>query len=104
MPSTSSSDSKIDNLVRTMERMMERISLNERMPPRENQANSQNINRNAKFRRDPPQNRPRDNDQKIRPPFQDNYVDEERGEIEEPEEGHVKLIGSHNEGDVFLTE
>ena len=32
------SDTKIDNLVRTMERMMERINLNERTSPRENQA------------------------------------------------------------------
>ena len=36
MPSTSSSDSKIDNLVRTMERMMEKINLSERTPPRDN--------------------------------------------------------------------
>ena len=31
----STSDAKIDSLVRTMERMMERINLNERAPPRE---------------------------------------------------------------------
>ena len=77
MASTSSSDAKIDNLVRVMERMMERINLNERAPPRENQPNPQNININQNFRRDPHQNRQRDNDQQIRPPFQDNYVDEE---------------------------
>lgn len=38
----STSDAKIDSLVRKMERMMERINLNERAPPRENQANPQN--------------------------------------------------------------
>ena len=83
---------------------MERINLSERTPPRENQANPQNRNRNPNFRRDPPQNRLRDNDQQIRPPFQDNYVDEEGRETEELEENHVNLIGSDNEGDVFLTE
>ena len=41
---------------------------------------------------------------KIRPPFQDNYVDEEGREFEEPEENHVNFIGSDNEGDVFFTE
>ena len=60
--STSSSDAKIDNLVRKMERMMEKISLNERKPPRENQANPQNINRTQKLRRDPPQIGKREND------------------------------------------
>ena len=35
-PSTSSSDAKIDNLVRAMERMMENISLSDRTPPRDN--------------------------------------------------------------------
>ena len=75
IPSTSSSDAKIDNLVKTMERMMERINLSERISPRENQENPQNINRNPNFRRDPPQNILRDNEQNIRPHFQDNYVD-----------------------------
>ena len=36
MPSNSSSDSRIDNLVRTMERMLERINLNEKTPARDN--------------------------------------------------------------------
>ena len=45
--------------------------------------------RGTKFRRDPPQNRKRDNDEQIRPPFQDNYVDEEERETEESEENHV---------------
>ena len=80
MASTSSSDSKIDSLVRKMERMMERIKLNEITPPKENQPNPQNRNRNPNFRRDPPQIRQRDNAQKSRPPFQDNYVDEEERE------------------------
>ena len=67
--STSSSEAKIESLVRTMERMMERINLNERAPHRENQVNPQNRNRNQNFKRDPPQIRQRDNDQQIMPPF-----------------------------------
>lgn len=100
----STSDAKIDNLFKTMERMMERIILNEREPPRENEANPKNGNRSQNFRRDPPQNRERDNDQQIRPPFQENYVDEEERETKEMEENHVNLIDSYNEDDVFLTE
>jgi len=36
-PSMSSSDAKLDSIVRTMERMMERITINDKNPPRENQ-------------------------------------------------------------------
>ena len=75
MPSTSSSDSKIEKILRTMERMMEIISINERAPPRENQTNPQNKNRNQNFKRDPPQIRQRENDLQIRPHSQENYVD-----------------------------
>ena len=57
--------------------MMENFNLNERTPPRENQANLQNMNRNQNFRRDPPPVRQRESDQKIKPLFQDNYLDEE---------------------------
>ena len=44
MALTSSPDAKIDNLVRVMERILEKINLNDRVPPRENQNNPQNIN------------------------------------------------------------
>ena len=69
MASTSSSDVKIDNLVRLMERMIEKINLNDRIPPRENKINPQKRNRNHNFRRDPVQNRQRDNENQFRPPF-----------------------------------
>ena len=105
MALTSSSNAKIDNLVRVMERMLEKINLNDKMPPRENQTNPKNRNRNHNLRRDPMQDRERDNDQQIRPPFQQNYVDqEEETETERLEENHVNLIGSDSEGDAFLTE
>ena len=45
-PSTSSSDSKIENLVRAMEIMMERISISDRTPPSDIQPNPQNKNWN----------------------------------------------------------
>ena len=35
-PSTSSSDAKIDSLARAMERMMDRLTITEKNPPREN--------------------------------------------------------------------
>lgn len=50
-PSSSSSDLKIDNLVKTMEIMMERMTVVDITPPRDNQENSQNINQN--LRRNP---------------------------------------------------
>ena len=105
MASTSSSDAKIDNLVRVMERMLEKINMNDRVPPRENQTNPQNRNRNPNFRRDPIQDRQRDNDQQIMPPFQQKYVDqEEERETERLEENQVNLIGSNSENYFFLTE
>ena len=45
--STSSSNAKTNNLVRVMERILEKINLNERKPSRENQNNLQNRNKNA---------------------------------------------------------
>jgi hypothetical protein len=74
--STSSSDAKLDSLAREMERMMERLTVAERNPPRENQPAPQI--RNPNFRRNPPQIRQRDPrdqreqrglDQQIRPPL-----------------------------------
>ena len=103
MPSVSSSDPKIDNLVRSMEKMWERINLNEKVPLKGNQPNPQNRNRNQNFRRDLPQNKPRENDQQIRLPFNENYVDEVERDMEPLDENHLNLIGSDSEGEVFLT-
>lgn len=75
--STSAVEAKIDSLVRTMERMMERININDRNVPRENTPTQRNQNPNR--RRNNPQIRQRDQrglDQQIRPPFQDNYAEE----------------------------
>ena len=104
LPSTSNSDTKIDNLIKVMERMLEKINLNERVPPREPQ-NNQNRNRNQNYRRENNQDNQRESDQQIRPPFQQNYVDQydEDREMERLGEAHVKLIGSDSGDDVFLT-
>jgi hypothetical protein len=56
-PSTSTSDSKLDSLAREMERMMERLTISEGNPPRENPPTPQI--RNPNFRRNPPQIRQR---------------------------------------------
>jgi len=57
-PSTSSSNAKLYSLARAMEKMMERLTVADRNPPRENQAAPQIQNPN--FRRNPPQIRQRD--------------------------------------------
>jgi hypothetical protein len=57
-PSTSSSDAKLDSLTKDMEKIMERLTMTNRNPPRENQVSPQIKNPN--FRRNPPQIRQRD--------------------------------------------
>ena len=85
-----------------MAHMWENIS--EKTPLRDNQQNLQNRNRNQNFRRDQSQNKPSEIDQQIRPPFNENYVDEEERDIEPIDESHLNLIGTDNEGEVYLTE
>jgi hypothetical protein len=113
-PSTSSVDAKIDSLVRTMERMMERLYIIDRNPPRENQPGPQIKNPN--FRRNPPQIRQREpreqreqreqrgSDQQIRPPFQENYADEEEETIEGLDDVHINLMGINDNDSIFLTQ
>ena len=52
-PSTFASDRKIDNLVRVVEKMMQRVKINDQVQMRENQNAPQNRNQN--FRRNVPQ-------------------------------------------------
>jgi hypothetical protein len=109
-PSTSTSDSKLDSLTREMKRMMERLTVSKRNPPRENPPASQI--RNPNFRRNPPQIRQRDPrdqreqiglDQQIRPPLQENYVDEGEEVIEELKDTHINLMDIHDNEAIFLT-
>jgi hypothetical protein len=110
-PSTSTSDSKLDSLAREMERMMERLTVSDRNPPRDNPPAPQVQNPN--FRRNPPQIRQRDPreqreqrgpDQQIRPPLQENYADEGEEVIEELEDTHINLMGIHDNKAIFLTQ
>ena len=96
---------------------MERINLSDRNPPRDN-APAPQI-RNPNFRRNPPQIRqwdprdPRDQrdqrdqrgpDHLIRPPLQENYVDD-GGEVnKELEDTHINLMGIHDNEAIFLTQ
>jgi hypothetical protein len=79
-PSTSrSSDEKFDLMMKTMERLMERMSMENKPATREKNDFQP---RNQNFRRAPvPQIRKRDQrdqgDQQIRPPFQKNYANED---------------------------
>ena len=43
-------------------------------------------------------------DQKNRPPFQENYADEDEGVVEELEETQIIIMGINNEDTCFLTE
>ena len=76
-PSTSIlQEARIDTMLWTMERMMERISVDERTPPRENQEQK---NRNLNARRPQiAQHRQRSlPNPLVRPPFQENFVDQD---------------------------
>jgi hypothetical protein len=110
-PSTSTTDSKWDSMVRTMELMLERMTVSYRNPPRDNTPAPQV--RNPNFRRNPLQIRQRDPrdqreqrgpDQQIRPPLKENYVDEEGEVIEELEDTHINLMGIHDNEAIFLTQ
>jgi hypothetical protein len=112
-PSTSSSGAKLDSLARYMEKNMERLTITKRNPPRKNQATPQI--RNLNFRRNPPQIRQRDPrdqreqrgpEQQIRPPLQENYVDDGEEVIEEFDDAHINLMGDHDHDheSIFLTQ
>jgi hypothetical protein len=113
-PSTSTTDSKLDSVVRNLELLMERTSISDRNPSRDNTPAPQI--RNPNFRRNPPQIRQRDQrdprdqrdqrgpDQPIRPPLQENYADD-GGEVnEELEDTHINLMGIHDNDAIFLTQ
>ena len=91
--------------------MMERLTVSERNPPRENPPAPQIQNTN--FRRNPLQIRQRDPrdqreqrgpDQQIRSPLQENYADDGEEVIEEMEDTHINLMGIHNNEDICLTQ
>jgi hypothetical protein len=94
-----------------MERMMERLDIIDRNPPRENQPGPQI--RNPNFRRNPPQIRQREPreqreqrglDQNIRPHFQENYADEGEETIEGLDDVRINLMGINDNDSIFLTQ
>lgn len=104
-PSTSTSDHKIDNLVRVVEKMMQRVDINDQVQMRENQNSPQNRNQN--FRRNVPQIKQReqkDPDQQIQPPFQENYTDDEGNIIEDLDDSQINLMGINDGETIFLTQ
>jgi len=78
-PSSSTSEDKLDSMMKTMENFMERLDLgNTSAPPMHHEPQF----RNPQFKRPQNQQRPRENrnqqpDPLVRPPFQQNLVDEE---------------------------
>jgi hypothetical protein len=112
-PYTSSSDDKLDSLSRSMEKMMERLTITDINPPRENQGTPQI--RNPYLRRSPPHIRqidPRDQreqratDHQIITPLQENYVDDGEEVIEEFDDAHINPMGDHDHDhdSIFLTQ
>ena len=86
-PSTlSSKEAIIDTMLRTMEIMMERLLVDDRPPPRENQ---EQRNRNLNSRRPQiSQNKKRNFPYPpVRPPFQDNFMEQD-GENQTKDEIH----------------
>ena len=69
----SSSDTKIDILAKTLERIMDRLDNIERRPQWDNQQH----NRNPNFRKNTNSRKSKDSapNQTIRPPFQENYAE-----------------------------
>ena len=108
-PSTSSSttDIKFEMMLKTMEKLMDRLTMDNRVFNRE-QVNPQISNPNFRRPNPPilPQNRQRDmrkprnqEEQQIRPPFHENYVVDE----EDPTENEIHLFGELD-SKIYLTE
>ncbi len=72
---------------------------------RENQTTPQNRNQN--FKRNIPQIKQREQngpDQQVRPPFQENYIDDEGNVIEDLEGNKINLMGINEDETIFLTQ
>ena len=94
---STSSDPKFDTLVKVMERLVYKLSIREKPPARDNVLQIRNPNYRAPRQWDPlpprivqrgeklPNNPNNGNTDQVRPPFQQNLVDEEFLQIEEEE-------------------
>jgi hypothetical protein len=119
-PSMSNSDYKIDTVVKSLALLLERSNISDRNTLRDDTPAPQI--RNPNFRRNLPQIRQRDprdqrdqrdpSDQReprgldlpIRPPLQENYVDDGEEVVEELEDTHINLMGIHDNEAIFLTQ
>ena len=90
---------------------MDILQINDRNPPRENHP-APHI-QNPNLRRNPPQIRQRepkdqreqrDLDQQIRPPLQENYVDEGEEITKELYDIHINLMGVNDNDSIFLSQ
>lgn len=110
--SQSSSDAKFDMMMRTMEKLMERLYVDERPPVREK--NEAQI-RNPNFRRPQGPHAPQilqrgqrnQNDQHVRPPFQEKivveeYIEQPKDRIDQFGENETKVFVTKEEHDKFL--
>jgi hypothetical protein len=112
-PSTSNNDSKLDTVVRSLALLLERSSISDRNPPRDDTPAPQirtPISGETLLKSDKEipgdqrdQRDQRGPDQPIRPPLQENYADD-GGEVnEELEDTHINLMGIHDNEAIFLT-
>ena len=92
-PKYNSLAKNVERLEKMMEKMVVTIS---------NQNRNQNQNQN--FRRNNPPNRQRDSDQKVIPPFQENFLDEDEGIIEESEGTTINMLEIDNSIHNYSTE
>ena len=84
---------------------MENINVTERASLRENYHAPQNRNQNV--RRNPHQIKQREQrgpDQQIRPPFKENYPDDDGEIVEEVEDNQINLMGINDDETIFLTQ
>jgi len=78
----------MEKLQQMMEKMVVTVS---------NQNRSQNHNQNQNFRRNnTTPNRQRESDQQVIPPFQENFLDEDEGIIEESEGNTINMFETEN--------
>jgi len=97
---TSLTDIKIDNLAKSMERLMDRTGNMERKPQWDNQKAPPIRNPNFRNNQNIGKNEP---DRNIRPHFQENYA--ETSHPEDPEQDtQINLMGINDKDTVFLTQ
>ena len=107
---STSADPKFDSLIKVMERLADRLSIDGKPPIRDNVPQIRNPNYRVPRQQDPPPpriaqrgerlpNNPNNNTDQVRPPFQQNLVDDEFLHIEEEEINSVR----GEEENCFLT-